>query len=365
MKVIQLIYSLSSGGAEKFVVDLSNQLTNNGVDVTVCMLRSDDEYSLTFNKQFLCNRVKFHSMKFKRGFSFGKCRQLEKFILSENPDVVHCHLNVIPYIFRLALFNKNITFVHTLHNMASNTVVNIQYYLNRFFYGYNIIHPVCISKLCQKSYETYYRLRNAPFIDNGRAFVSPSIYFEEVKKEVFSYKWTDCTKIFIHVARCHPQKNQDLLVRAFNRLIEKRIDATLLILGYGYDSEEGRRLQKIACNKIHFLGEKNNVNDYLLCSDVFCLSSSCEGLPISLLEALSCGVTPVCTAVGGIPDVITDGVNGYLSSELSIDAYCEALQRFIINPLSRNTLINYFKANYSIEVCAVNYERFYNKICFK
>ena len=53
MKIIQIIYSLSSGGAEKFVVDLSNQLAKMGHDVTLCMLRDDKIDTLTFNKQFL------------------------------------------------------------------------------------------------------------------------------------------------------------------------------------------------------------------------------------------------------------------------------------------------------------------------
>ena len=91
MKIIQIIYSLSSGGAEKFVVDLSNQLAKMGHDVTLCMLRDDKIDTLTFNKQFLSSSVKFHSMKFDRGFSLGKCRQLEKYIMNENPLSFKCN----------------------------------------------------------------------------------------------------------------------------------------------------------------------------------------------------------------------------------------------------------------------------------
>ena len=100
MKIIQIIYSLCPGGAEKFVVDLSNQLATMGHDVTLCMLRDVTDESLTFNKQFLQSNVKLHSMKFSRGFSWGKCRSVEKYIQNERPDVVHCHLNVIPYVYR-------------------------------------------------------------------------------------------------------------------------------------------------------------------------------------------------------------------------------------------------------------------------
>lgn len=77
MKIIQIIYSLCSGGAEKFVVDLSGQLAEMGHDVILCMLRDDKKTRLVFNRQFLNTKVRLHSMGFDRGFSLGKCREVE------------------------------------------------------------------------------------------------------------------------------------------------------------------------------------------------------------------------------------------------------------------------------------------------
>ena len=109
MKIIQIIYSLCSGGAEKFVVDLSNQLATMGHEVTLCMLLDDTtDERLTFNKQFLNNAVNFHSMKFEPGFSICKVNKVEKYIRAESPDIVHCHLNVIPFVYCLSIFNHNI-----------------------------------------------------------------------------------------------------------------------------------------------------------------------------------------------------------------------------------------------------------------
>lgn len=359
MKIIQLINSLSSGGAEKFVVDLSNQLAENGNDVTICILLKEKK-EFIFNKQFISPKVKFFSFNAEAGFSISKYNKVNRYIRIQKPDVVHCHLNVIPYIFKMAMFNRKIKFFHTLHNVASNTGgVGLQYYVNRFFYRNNLIRPVCISKLCQKSYEEYYRLYNAPYIDNGRSIVNPSEQFEEIKREIESYKHSPNTKVFVHVARFNKQKNQDLLIDSFNKLDKENCDYTLLIIGKNFDTPGGRKLQEKANKKIRFLGEKNHVNDYLLCSDAFCLSSIYEGLPISLLEALACGITPICTSVGGITDVIIDGQNGYLSEGLDVENYCQAIKKFIKKAIDKDTLINFYRENYSMEICAEKYEKLF------
>ena len=352
MKIIQLIYSLSSGGAERFVVNLSNELSRQGHDVTICMLLNTKNPAWCFNKKFIHPSVKFHSLGFSQGFSLKKVKTVHKYILKEQADVVHCHLNVIPYTYLTAYRSHNVKFFHTIHNIAQKASgLKIQYLLNRFFYK-NSITPIAISRICLESFEKYYHLKNITRIDNGCPAVMPSQEFEKTKNEVDNYKTSINTPVFIHVARCHPSKNQDLLIDSFNKLNDNSINFTLLILGSGFDSPEGIRLKQKACPKIHFLGEKSNVGDYLLCSNAFCLTSLYEGLPISLIEALSCGITPICTPVGGIPDVITDGKTGYLSSGIEINSYYDAILRFIKNKISVNSLKELYNTQFSIEHCA-------------
>ena len=365
MKIIQFINSLSSGGGEKFVVDLSNQLSLLGHEVIICILLDDNIEHFSFNKQYLSETVKFHSFKFSNGFSLKKMLAVEKYIKFENPDIVHCHLNVLPFIFRLAISNRKIKFVHTLHNVAEYASGSkAQRPVNKFFFEKGLIQPVAISKLCQKSYEEYYHLYNAPCIDNGRAKIEQTANFSFVQKDIEALKENRDTKVFIHVARFNEQKNQDLLIDSFNELCKRDINCILLVIGHGFDTEEGYKLQKRACRNIHFLGKKNNVVDYILCSDAFCLSSKYEGLPISLLEALSYGVTPICTPVGGIPDVIEHGKTGYLSKDLETASYVKTIEYFINHPLDKTDLINHYKANYSIETCTDKYVKVFEE-CIK
>lgn len=362
MKIVHIIYSLTSGGAERFVTGLSNELSQIGHDVTICMLLSSESETHTFNRRFLKDNVRFHSMNFSRGFSMKKVFALEKYLLEQKPDVVHCHLNVIPYVFRLALWHSEIRFIHTLHSVAENASgKKWQKYINSFFYKHGYITPVTISERCRQSYIHYYDLPSPVSIDNGCEVPHKSVLFDEVVSEVESYKNNQNTPVFIHVARYHEQKNQGLLIDAFNELHRKEVDFVLLVIGDGFDHGPGADLKGRACEKIHFLGVKRNVPDYLFCSDAFCLTSFYEGLPISLLEAIACGVVPVCTRVGGVPDVITDGQTGYLCDSLDVEEYVRTLRRSLSGSISKENLIDRFMELYSMRKCAENYIRLYHE----
>lgn len=360
MKIIQLVYSLCSGGAERFVVSLSNCLVEAGQEVEICILLDDAIEGITFNKQFMNPEVRFHSMKLSAGFSLLKKRKVEKYLESQHPDVVHCHMNVIPYIFGLALKDRRIRFVHTLHSIAENASGSkYQSGLNKFFYKKQFIQPVTISKKCQESFVSFYHLNNAPYIDNGCAAVEPSLNFDKVCVEMKSLKQGKDIPVFIHVARYNKLKNQDMLIDAFNALSEECPEFVLLVVGRGFDTEEALALRNRACKNIYFLGEKNNVGDYLLNADAFCLTSIFEGLPISMLEAMSAGVTPICTPAGGIPDVIEEGVTGYLAEDGSLTSYLSAVHRFLECRLDSETLKKHFANHFSMQACAEKYVEIY------
>ena len=213
-----------------------------------------------------------------------------------------------------------------------------------------------ISQKCNESYESYYGLNNAKCVINGCIAPVKTGLYGEVTKEVEAFKKDSDTPVFIHVARFQPYKNQRLLIESFNKLDSMGVDFVLLVVGDGYESE-GRFLSDMACEKIHFLGLKGNVADYLLCSDVFCLTSLNEGMPISLLESLSCGLVPICTKAGGIPDVIEDGKTGMLATDFGVDSYVGRLLEFVTNPdiIDRKALKELFEKRYSMRVCVEKY----------
>ena len=104
-----------------------------------------------------------------------------------------------------------------------------------------------------------------------------------------------------------------------------------------------------------------NVYDYLLCSDIFCLSSKYEGLPISLLEALSAGKICACTPAGGVSSVLSNRL-GYVSHDFTIKDYYNTLELALNNTynISSDTLIRLFNKNYTMDKCCREYMRIYH-----
>ncbi|MBN9352244.1 MAG: glycosyltransferase [Chitinophagaceae bacterium] len=367
MKIVQMTFSLASGGAERFVVDLSNELASRGHEVYLVVFRNSLKSNADphFYRSLIDEKVWYVNLEIQEGFSIIAFWKLFKLLKGIGPDVIHCHLDVIPYIFLLALKKGEPKYIHTLHSIASKTIsLNVQRSINFFYYKTNRIHPVTISEICNSSYKKFYGLANATKIENGRSPVMPTIKISEVKSELDSYRRNAQTPIFIHVGRFSYEKNQKLLIQVFNKLANEGFKFILLIIGNGYNSPEGLNFQKQACPSIKFLGEKLNINDYFLNSDAFCLTSLYEGLPISLLEALSAGCTPICTPAGGIPSVITNGQTGYLSKDFSEESYYSVVKQYLLQPnaINKETLWRYFELNFSIKRCASEYLKLYQQV---
>lgn len=310
MKIIQLIPTLSSGGAERFVVDLSNTLVNKQCEIIIVQIFKQND-SNEFYKNQISSKINIFNLKgiSPKIFEFTILFRLFILIVKEKPKVIHSHLNLIYSLFLVFLFPR-IKFVHTLHNTAEKECIIVKgvslKWIIKIYYKYQLILPVTISKESQKSYLEFYGLSNSRLVNNGCNHVMPTMRFQKTKEEIFKLKKTKNDLVFLNVARFSPQKNHIMLINVFNRLIREGENIILLIIGNGFNSEKGEKLMKDSLNGIYYLGTKENVTDYMLHCDAFCLSSLWEGLPISLLEAIGSGCTPICTPAGGIPNVIVN-----------------------------------------------------------
>jgi N-acetyl-alpha-D-glucosaminyl L-malate synthase BshA len=120
-------------------------------------------------------------------------------------------------------------------------------------------------------------------------------------------------KIVIHVSNFRPVKRIDAVLAVFDR-IRRKVPAKLLLVGDGPELGSAYRIARElgVSSIVHAVGAQEEVLPLLSVSDVFLLPSSLESFGLAALEAMACGVPVVASNVGGLPEVIEDGVSGYL-----------------------------------------------------
>ena len=118
----------------------------------------------------------------------------------------------------------------------------------------------------------------------------------------------------LHVGRFNEQKNHKGLLDALAQIVKVHPDCCLQLIGDGELEEETKRYtQHLGLQEnVIFLGNQTNVYPFLQKADVFLLPSRFEGMPMTIIEAMGTGLPIVASAVGGVPDMLEDGVSGLL-----------------------------------------------------
>ena len=361
MRILQLHTKMVSGGIEAIVCGLANEMSKSH-DVTMCTIFQPNQDDVFYEK--LASRVTKHTIGKKNfGFSVSEIFKIFRYIKDGNFDVVHVHGCFQYYFLAMLLLHKKVKFFYTIHSDAKmeNQKWDWKLFkLKRFMFAHRWVTPVTISNASQASFTQLYHCPSE-LVYNGTA--KPVI--DNANNLVDSFRYSPDTQIFIHAGRISQPKNQIVLCRTFKRLVDEGWDVVLLIAGSAENKDIYNEISCYFSDRIVYLGERSDVPSLFAQCDAFCLPSIWEGLPVSMLEALSVGCVPICSPVGGIPDVIKDGENGILSKSSSLEDYYYAVMSFIsMSKQERKEMcrlaLNSFQ-KYDIEDSAKHYLDLYEK----
>ena len=324
MRILHIHPTMRSGGIEAVICALVNEMSYTN-DVTVCTIFTPESTDVFYNK--LSNRVHKKTLgKNKFGFSLREVFRIYKLIKQGTYDVVHIHGCFYYYLLSVLLLHNKTKFFYTIHSNAYMENVSWDKYLVRikklcFKKGW--IKPVTISNASQESFQELYGCKSF-MINNG---IEPPTINKE--NQIEEFRITNQTKVFIHPGRISDAKNQLVLCKVFSRLIDQGHDVVLLIYGAIEDESIYNSMKKYLSDRIRYNGLSDDIPSLMAQSDAFVLPSIWEGLPVTLLEALSVGCIPICSPVGGIVNVIEDGINGVLSVSSNEEDYFKAIEKFL------------------------------------
>ena len=359
MRILQFHTKMVSGGIEAIVCGLANEMCKTE-DVTLCTIFKPTEEDVFYKK--LSPQVRRETIgKQSFGFSLKEIFKIYNFIRKGNYDIVHVHGCFQYYFLAMLLLHKKTRFFYTIHSDARKENQRWDwrlFKLKRFLFAHRWVVPITISEISQKSFRDLYNC-SSELIYNGTSKTVCS----NVPNVIDSLRVTHKTKVFIHAGRISEPKNQIVLCKVFDRLIKEGNDVVLAIAGTAEDAEIFNNLKGFFSDRIVYLGERDNIPELFSRADAFCLPSVWEGLPVTLLEALSVGCIPICSPVGGIVNVIRTGKNGLLSEDSSESNYYKTVSDFLkisdeVLLTMKKSVMESFK-QYDITTCAKNYLNIY------
>ncbi len=173
--------------------------------------------------------------------------------------------------------------------------------------------------------------------------------------------------LLVHLSNFRPVKRIADVVKVFAKVAEAR-PSRLMLIGDGPDRSTAEYLarQLGVSDRIHFLGKQDNVNELLPVADLMLMPSEMESFGLAALEAMACRVPAIATRVGGVSELIDDGVNGLLFEVGDIDGMAQAAISLLNDPArieqmgaaARRTAQNHFCATTII----AKYEAYYRRI---
>ena len=176
-----------------------------------------------------------------------------------------------------------------------------------------------------------------------------------------------CEAVVMHVSNFRPVKRVDCVLEIFRRILS-RVPARLVMIGDGPDRHDLER--KTAAtglgDHVEFVTEQQDLVPWLSAADLFLLPSSQESFGLAALEAMSCEVPVIASCIGGVPEVITDGVTGILRPPDDVDGMSEAAIALLQNPSRRRDLATAaaldVRRRFSEEEIVPRYEQYYEDV---
>lgn len=340
MKILYLIQTSGIGGAEKVLFSLAKHFNINN-ECIVGLLK----------KGWLSERLKKAGLRVEiissgGSFDFKLIKNLINLIKKEKIDLVHSHLLDMNFYSSIASKIAGVKHICTehgdIHHPSKKLDLGIRIKAKTIAKFSNKI--VFVSKFTKDKY-----FETADIKEKKTAVIYNGIDIEEYQKPVDIIKKKEELGIkgneFIigNVGNLYPVKGQIYLIKAAKKVIEENPYTKFLIIGRGeLETRLKEETIKLGLNSnILFTGFREDIKEVLRIMDIFVLSSISEGLPISLIEAMACKVPVICTKVGGIPEVIDNGINGYLIPPGDINSISEKI--FIL--IRKQNLKKYFINN--------------------
>ncbi|NTW31632.1 MAG: glycosyltransferase [Bacteroidetes bacterium] len=376
LKILQAVYCLSRGGAEKLAIDITNEL-NKRENIEALLVSFDK----TEDYEYDISEVNYKYCPSKTELSFFGKNKLSadsfKEVLKEfKPDIIHSHLFLSELITRFEI-SDNIKYVTHCHdNIVQFKKFDICSIFNRrkftnFFERHYILNKYrqCNNNFIAISEDNQMYLRkNLPLIFQKNIFLHHNAivfknYFNPLKQIT---EKSDCIKL-VSVGSFLDKKNQIFLIDVVKILINSGFNVHLTLLGEGKNRINiEKKINELELDQyVTLKGNVQNVEKYYFESDIYVHSAYYEPFGLVLLEAMAAGLPVVCLDGKGNRDIIEEGKNGFFIQNPDPNVFASKIITLINNKDLYRNIAEYaqnYASAFDMNIYIDKLVRFYNKI---
>jgi len=373
VNVLHVIPSLSGGGAERFVADLVRHELRFGVDARMCVFRKGHTDLLWCKDLPQPSELEFHPTSGVRGrLELAKLViQLREVIRREHPDILHTHLWPACRIVVRATRGLSLRHVWHVHDtqdwlVEKSLSARIRRVQMRVMIRKRNPFLIAVSAAERQMAICGLRLGEAEIatVLNG---VDTSIFFPT---EPSGEHQSGPVKL-IMTAAFRPMKGHACLIEALSLLRKADVKYSVTLAG-DLDTKTGQVIQErtraLGLHEVvDFAGHFTHMPKLLRSHDIFVLPSvDTEGLPLAMLEAMACGLPVVVSKVGGMPEVVENGVTGFVVEPGNSIELAQRLRLLIESPAMRREMgrrgSEIAAREYSFKPCAARILAIYRQI---
>jgi GalNAc-alpha-(1->4)-GalNAc-alpha-(1->3)-diNAcBac-PP-undecaprenol alpha-1,4-N-acetyl-D-galactosaminyltransferase len=334
MKLTLVSSSLNVGGAERVMSILANYWAANGWQITI--LTFDDGAEPPFYD--LDRRIDLQPLGIRSqdGFKFSvssvsynlrRIQVLKQAIVASQPDLVISFVNTTNILTLLACRGLKVKTIVSEHVHPTFGQLNK---------ATQLLQKLTYQQADLVTVQTHAALSFFP-IDRYKTFVIPNPVVLPDSEPIESQLYTD-DRHLLAIGKLIPQKGFDLAIKAFAQVAERYPEWTLTILGEG---EMRSELEKLCLeldleDRVFMPGVVKNIDAHLRKADIFILPSRFEGFPVTLCEAMACGVPVIASnCLSGPREIVHDGIDGMLVKPDNISALAIGMSQLMSDPGKR------------------------------
>lgn len=355
------------GGAEKVAEDIFFNINKKKYNVFLVCVQNSRFYNEIINKAD--NTFTVFTLPYRKTSVLKYFIKTIKYINLYDIQLIHAHGTFSSVVGTICGKIKKIKVITTIHGRADfdrdqSFRAKIYKAVEIFLHKYNQYYLTVSEDLKKYMCENRLSPDKILVMHNGISSIIRTYNGFNYKEKFF--KKDDF--MIASIGRLTKVKGHIYLLEALKKLKALNVDVKCLIVGEGelqqYINEKVQEFNLV--DNVKLIGFVNNIDDVIMYSDAVVLTSLMEGLPLTILEAFRNSAIVLAPAVGGIPEVITNEVNGLMYNSLHTDEIAYKLMKikyreFDLETIKKNALRSFYE-NWTIEKFIENTEKVYDNL---